>query len=174
MTTQTHAACITTAGQLDKEPDQAQGKEGASMQCRELQVRYVRGSGLAQTSKPVRMPRDLVELVTPLISDLLHEVFVTVYLNARHAPIGYTRIDGSLSSVSVRPAQIFGTAFLCAAKALVVAHNHPSGDPTPSPEDNSLTQRISQLAELHKIDFLDHVIVTESGSFYSYAEEAKL
>jgi DNA repair protein RadC len=68
---------------------------------------------------------------------------------------------------------VFQGAILLGAVALIISHNHPSGDETPSPEDRTLTSRLKDAAHLMGIKILDHVIVTNSG-FHSLADEGLL
>ena len=75
---------------------------------------------------------------------------------------------GSLNASIVHPREVFRAAIKCSA-SLVCAHNHPSGDPTPSPEDISLTARLVEAGQIVGIDVLDHLIIGD-GSFVSLKE----
>ncbi|MNI93032.1 hypothetical protein D3C73_1509200 [compost metagenome] len=69
---------------------------------------------------------------------------------------------GSLSASIVHPREVFRAAMKCSSAAIICAHNHPSGDPTPSPEDIALTSRLIQAGEIVGIDVLDHLIIGDS------------
>lgn len=79
---------------------------------------------------------------------------------------------GTLNSVGVHPREVFRAAILAGASGIVLAHNHPSGDSTPSGQDDDLTKRLRDAGELLGIPVVDHVIVAER-SYYSYAEHGR-
>ena len=99
------------------------------------------------------------------------EQFMVQPVDGRLRPIGDTVVValGSANSVAVHPRDIFREAIRRNAVGVVIAHNHPSGDPTPSAEDKALTERVSMGAELLGINLIDHVIVTDGG-YLSFAE----
>lgn len=88
------------------------------------------------------------------------EVFVAAYLSVRHKVIAlHTISTGCLTSSLVHPREVFAPALTLRASAIVLAHNHPSGDPEPSAEDISLTRRLAQGGCLMGIEVLDHVVL---------------
>jgi DNA repair protein RadC len=98
------------------------------------------------------------------------EHFVALFLNCRHQVIRRRIIAiGSLNGVEIHPRELFKAAIRASAGAIIVAHNHPSGDPTPSRADVELTNRFREVGELVGIPILDHVIVCREG-FVSLAE----
>jgi len=139
------------------------------MECREMEVRYVKGANLKfDGRKPLTTSADVAAMLRPLLENNTRESFIAIYLDGRLRPIGYVRTDGQVTSVPVRPTDLLGTAFLCASKALVVAHNHPSGDVQPSAEDRMLTKRLSEACSLLGVDLLDHVIIGADGAHFSF------
>jgi DNA repair protein RadC len=96
----------------------------------------------------------------------VQEHFLTVCLNNHNVPLGVAIQTGGLSSVAVDVAVVLKPALLLPANAVIIAHNHPSGDPTPSAEDIQLTERLQGAAELLGLRLLDHVILTERGGSY--------
>jgi len=76
---------------------------------------------------------------------------------------------GTLNSTIVQPREVYRTAAIGGAAAIVVFHNHPSGDPTPSPEDVDLTRRLAAAGVLIGIDLVDHVILGD-GKYWSFRE----
>lgn len=78
---------------------------------------------------------------------------------------------GTIDSCSVHPRDVFGPAMAVHATSLVVAHNHPTGDPTPSSADRALTDRLKAAGELLGIPILDHVVIG-SERYYSFAESS--
>ena len=80
--------------------------------------------------------------------------------------------EGSLTAALVHPREVFAPAIRDGAAALILVHNHPSGDPTPSVEDAAITQRLRQVGDLVGIRVLDHVVIGR-GRFASMAEEGR-
>jgi DNA repair protein RadC len=98
------------------------------------------------------------------------EHFVAFDLNVRHRVIARRIVHiGTLCNVEIHPREVFKPAIVNSAAAIVVAHNHPSSDPTPSREDISMTERLRQVGELVGIPVLDHVVFASEG-FVSLAE----
>ena len=90
------------------------------------------------------------------------EFFVVFCLNARHKLMSREIVHiGTLNQTVVHPREIFKGAILRSAAGIIVAHNHPSGDPEPSEEDKEITQCLTQAGEILGIELLDHVIVGE-------------
>jgi len=101
------------------------------------------------------------------------EQFFVLLLDGRNRLLADLRIsEGTLTAALVHPREVFAPAIRLAAAALVLAHNHPSGDPTPSPEDTALTERLRRAGELLGIRVLDHVVVGQ-GRFVSMAESQR-
>lgn len=88
------------------------------------------------------------------------EQFVVFMLNTRRKMIGFTLVaTGTLDTLLVHPREVFKPAIVQAAGAIVVAHNHPSGDPSPSEQDIKVTRDLCRAGQLLKIELLDHVIM---------------
>jgi len=108
---------------------------------------------------------DAVALLRPHLVDKKREHFVTLLLDARHRLIRFSPIAvGSLSASLVHPREVFKDAIAASAAAVIMAHNHPSGDPTPSEHDLKLTKRLAQAGALLGIEVLDHVIIGTDGA----------
>lgn len=96
------------------------------------------------------------------------EHFVSMMLDAKNKVIGIHTVSiGTLCCTVVSPREVFKAAILANAASIIVAHNHPSGDVTPSPEDIQVTATLKQAGKLLDIEVLDHVIVGEDGAFAS-------
>ena len=103
------------------------------------------------------------------------ETFKVLLLNNANKIIGYTTIsEGGLTSTIVDVRVIMQTALVSNASAIILTHNHPSGNPRPSSQDDSLTKKIKAACEIMDIRLLDHIIVTPYDSFYSYCDEGRL
>lgn len=124
-------------------------------------------------SVPIRSPRDACRTLGP-IRAAAKEHFIALYLNARNLVIAQETISiGSLNANIVHPREVFRPAIINAAATVILAHNHPSGDVTPSQEDLNLTARMVEGGRMLGIDILDHLIVTESR-FLSLRSESYL
>ncbi|MFH2009941.1 MAG: DNA repair protein RadC [bacterium] len=122
----------------------------------------------------IRCAKDVHRLLRPSVAGLTKEVFWAIGLNARHVVRRELRIaEGSLANVDVHPREVFRPLIRMGAAATILAHNHPSGDPTPSGEDIALTMRLREVGELTGIPVLDHVVITV-GDYASLAELALL
>jgi len=107
------------------------------------------------------------------LAQLEREVFLVLLLDGRNRLLGELRIsEGTLTAALVHPREVFAPAIRLTAAAIVLVHNHPSGDPTPSPEDTALTDRLRRAGELIGIKIVDHVVVGQ-GRFVSMAEAGR-
>ncbi len=107
-------------------------------------------------------------------ADLQHEEFWAIYLNNAKRMISKIRISqGGVSATIVDPKLILRYAIENLATAIILVHNHPSGNLMPSREDDNQTERIAKAAKLFDIQLVDHLIVA-AGNFYSYANEGRL
>jgi len=110
-------------------------------------------------------PQAIVDYLRPkLAASLIYrpdtENFIVVHLNARRRPIGFEIIThGLLDQLLVHPREVFKSAIVANAAAIVLAHNHPSGDPTPSDADIKVTRDLIKAGQLLRIEVLDHVIL---------------
>ncbi|MFD1363170.1 RadC family protein [Lentibacillus salinarum] len=108
----------------------------------------------------IRSPEDAADLMMEEMRLLQQEHFVCLYLNTKNEVIHKETIFiGSLNSSVVHPREIFKNAFRYAAASMICLHNHPSGDPSPSREDLSVTHRLVECGKMTGIEVLDHVII---------------
>lgn len=122
----------------------------------------------------VRCSQDIFLYFHPLMCDLPVEECWVMLLNQASRLIDALRISqGGLASTQVDVRCILREALLKRATALVLCHNHPSGNTRPSTDDDRLTQALSQAAKVMNIRMLDHLIVSDGG-YYSYADEGRL
>lgn len=102
------------------------------------------------------------------------EKMLILYLDRKHHLIGVVIQAGTIDRSVIFPREIAKHALLCSAANVVLVHNHPSGDPTTSPEDQHLTSTIEKALDLFDIQILDHVILGNDGKYFSYAEKGLL
>ena len=126
--------------------------------------------GKFETEPVLDCPAAVSKQLSPLFDGLDREHFVVLALDARNRPIGCNTVSvGSLSASIVHPREVFKFAILANASSIILAHNHPSGDVSPSQDDTELTRRIVEAGTLMGIDVLDHLIVG-NGDFLSMKE----
>ncbi|WP_258959318.1 JAB domain-containing protein [Paenibacillus tyrfis] len=127
-------------------------------------------------SKKVSSPEDANQIIQTVL-DLNNEAvekFGILTLDSRNVVAGiHVLAIGTLNAVLIHPREVFKAAILNNAAGIVLFHNHPSGDPTPSEEDIEITQRIVEAGHLMMIEVLDHII-TGDGKYCSMAEQGLL
>ena len=105
-------------------------------------------------------PDDVRRLLGPEMAPLAQEQMRVLLINTRNQVVGQRVIyQGNVSSAIVRTAEVFRPAVIEAVPSIIISHNHPSQDPTPSPEDAAITRELSQGAKLLGIELLDHVVI---------------
>ena len=122
----------------------------------------------------LRTPEDVFQRFSARLRRLRQERFVVVLLDGRHRVIAEEVISqGTLTASLVHPREVFRPALRACAAAVILVHNHPSGDPTPSAEDRAVTTRLAEAGEILGVRVLDHVVVAERG-FVSLRESGDL
>ena len=120
----------------------------------------------------ISCPEDGVNLVSAEMSLLTQENLVALLLNTRNQVVARRTIYiGTVNSSAVRPAEVLRPAVRENAPSIIVVHNHPSGDPTPSPEDVAVTRDLAAAGKLLGIELLDHLIIGNGGRFTSLKEK---
>lgn len=134
-----------------------------------------RGANLApQRRLSVTCPRDVAELLMPEMRFLAKEHFRVLLLNTKNQIVANELVSiGTLNSSLVHPRELFRTAIQRSCAAVILAHNHPSGDPTPSTEDIGLTTRVLQAGKVLGIEVLDHLVIGDN-TFVSLKEKGVL
>ncbi len=119
-------------------------------------------------------PRAVFEYLSPRMAHLAREQFHVVLLTAKNHVIDSECVsEGTLTASLVHPREIFKSAIRRSAHAVILAHNHPSGDPTPSREDREVTNRLVQAGRLIGIEVLDHLVIGQ-GRYASFRERGLL
>lgn len=129
----------------------------------ELEIRYKTKRKGDKCDTPRGFAK-LVETLSAEASGLPVEKMWAVYINNSLEMVGYVEVSmGTLSETLVHPRNIFSGALLTNAAQVVLAHNHPSGNATPSSEDIETTKRMVEAGKLLGINLLDHIIITDTG-----------
>jgi DNA repair protein RadC len=123
------------------------------------------------TERPkIQSPADCYQVISPFLGFLDHEELWVINLDTRNRVMNLVKLyQGSVNSSQVRVSEIFRQAIVDNSPALILAHNHPSGDPAPSPDDIAVTRSAFQAGKLLDIDVLDHIVVC-SGRYVSLKE----
>ena len=115
-------------------------------------------------------PQNIVNYFTYLFFDKKQEEFYVVYLDNKKKYITKKLLFiGSINFSIVHPREVFKEAYLSSASFIICLHNHPSGDPTPSIEDNNITRKLIEIGKIHGINLIDHIIIGDN-TYYSYFE----
>ena len=118
----------------------------------------------------IRGPQDVHRLLHERASQELGEVFYLITLNAQAAVVGLHEVTrGTLTSSLVHPREVFIRAIADCAAGIIVAHNHPSGDPTPSQDDRAVTRQLVEAGKVLDLPVYDHVIIG-NGRYFSFVE----
>lgn len=133
----------------------------------ELGQRLAAAAGSRRT---IRSPGDAASLLMENMRSLDKEHFKIILLNTKNHVLGVELISvGSLNSSIVHPREIFKSAIRRSAAAIILAHNHPSGDPSPSREDEEVTRRLREAGKILGIEVVDHVILGDNR-YFSFRE----
>lgn len=119
----------------------------------------------------IRSPKDAADYLMEDLRYLQKEHFVCLFLNTKNHVIGQETLSmGTLNSSLVHPREVFRAAIKRSSASIICAHNHPSGDPAPSPEDIHLTNRLVEAGQIIGIDVLDHIVIGDR-TFVSLKEQ---
>lgn len=122
----------------------------------------------------IREPEDVVKILRPRADQEEVEVFWVLCLDSQSRVREITEVSrGLLNSSLCHPREVFRVAVACGAAGIIVAHNHPSGDPTPSPEDRAVTRQLLEAGRLLDIPVYDHVVIA-GERFVSFASAGLL
>jgi|GEM_PF-1544187 len=124
------------------------------------------------TERPsIHSPSDAAGILEYFIGGLDHEELWVINLDTRNRVMQLVQLyKGSVNSSQVRIAEVFRQAIVDNAPAIIVAHNHPSGEPSPSPDDVAVTKAILQAGKMLDIELLDHLVISTGGKYVSLKE----
>src|SRR5699024_12513778 len=129
-----------------------------------VRLQMVKECSVLYKNRVIRSPEDGYELFKQFLGDVDREHFVVACLDTKNQPTAINVCHiGSLNSSIVHPREMMKTAILSNAASLIVAHNHPSGNPKPSQEDIDVTRRLKEAGKIMGIDVLDHLVIGEDS-----------
>lgn len=130
--------------------------------------------GAPEDRRQVDRPEAAADIVVPLLEGLDREHCLTVSMDTKHRLLAVTTVSiGSIDHTFMSPREVYRDALLHNAAALFLAHNHPSGDPEPSGDDERVTRRLARAGEILGVDLLDHLVVGH-GDWVSLARRGAL
>lgn len=139
--------------------------------CDAISVRVIRERRQTVAENVITGPRAAATILADLMEGLDREHFIALILDSKNRVIGMHVVAiGLLNEALIHPRETFKVALIMGAAAILVGHNHPSGDPTPSPEDIAMTQRLVDAGRLLGVDVIDHIIVGVPGAYRSLRE----
>ena len=137
-------------------------------------VSLVKDSYQNSSSKSITKPQDIFEIARNYLANADREHFVVMMLSTKNQIIGINTVAiGDLNKCLVHPREVFKPAIIANSASVILLHNHPSGDPTPSREDLEMTKRLKNAGEILGIKVLDHVILGDE-CYVSLKERGEL
>ena len=126
------------------------------------------------SNEPMNNPDAAIRVMNEFLSQMDRELFCIVNLQADLTPINMNIVSvGSLNEALINPREIFKSAILSNAHSMMLIHNHPSGNLTPSTSDIQTTARMQELGELMGISLVDHIITGRNGNYYSFRDKGE-
>ena len=139
-----------------------------------VSIKMVRESSVLYNIRRISEPKDIVDLGKKFLDELDREELIVACLNTKNEVNSVNVVSiGSLNNSIVHPREVFKTAILSNAASIVMIHNHPSGDVTPSKEDKEITLRIKESGTILGICLLDHIIIG-NDTYYSFKEHGDI
>ena len=136
-----------------------------------VKCQIVKEKTMAYNFKTISQPIDVVKIVKAYIGNSDRENFVLICLDAKNNITAIHTVSiGTLNSAVIHPREVFKVAILVNSASIIVAHNHPSGDLTPSSEDLKVTKEIVEAGNILDIPVLDHIIVGDDEQYVSLKE----
>ena len=140
-----------------------------------VSIKMVKEKNLEYGDIQISSPKDCANIFKKFIEDYDREALVVLTLDTKNKINSITVASlGSLNSSIVHPREIFKTAILSNASSIIIGHNHPSGDCTPSKEDIKITKRLRECGDILGIELIDHIIIGDNNKYLSFKEKGLL
>jgi DNA repair protein RadC len=134
----------------------------------------VRDRALTVESKIASNSTNAARILREFIGKSSKEHVVMMALDARHAIIGLNLVSiGTMTASMIHPREVYQPALMLSAASIIIAHNHPSNDPTPSQEDHDITRRLVRAGEILGVPLMDHIVIADD-SYFSFREHGLL
>ena len=140
-----------------------------------VSIQLVRERSLAYGSKRINCPADAANIAGDFLAGVDREHFVVLCLDTKNNVNALNTVSvGTLNSSLVHPREVYKAAILANSNAIILSHNHPSGDPTPSREDLEVTKRLVEAGNIMGIEVLDHIVIGDNGKYVSFKDRGIL
>ncbi|WP_410746837.1 RadC family protein [Clostridium neonatale] len=139
-----------------------------------VSLKMIKESSILYANRKINSPDTVVNLFRNFLDGCDREILIVCCLNTKNEPTSISTVSiGSLNSSIVHPREVFKTAVMSNAASIIISHNHPSGDTTPSKEDINITKRIKEAGDIIGIKLLDHIIIGDKN-YLSLKEEGHI
>lgn len=140
-----------------------------------VSIQLVKEKSVSYETKKINSPMDAVNILERFMENADRESFMILCLDTKNNVNAINTVSvGTLNSSLVHPREVFKAAILSNSNAIILSHNHPSGNPSPSNEDIEITRRLEEAGNIMGIQVLDHVIMGENGRYVSLKERGAL
>ncbi|NMM65137.1 DNA repair protein RadC [Clostridium sp. P21] len=140
-----------------------------------VSIKMVREGSILYDVRKIGSPSDAVDLGRRFLEEADREQLIVCCLDTKNQPLSVNVASiGSLNSSIVHPREVFKIAILSNAASIIIFHNHPSGDVSPSSEDVNITERLKEAGKIIGIEIIDHIIIGAEGRFCSLKEKGIL
>lgn len=140
-----------------------------------VSLKLVKESSVLYETRTIRSPYDAYKLIKNFLIDSDREKFVVACLDTKSQPVNISVVSiGSVNSAIVHPREVFKVAMLSNASKIICFHNHPSGNLKCSKEDENITNRLKECGEILGIELVDHIIVGDNDTYFSFKENCMM
>lgn len=140
-----------------------------------VSIKMVREGSILYDVRKISSPSDAAKIGRKFLEDSDREQLIVCCVDTKNQPLSISVVSiGSLNSSIVHPREVFKVAILSNAASILIFHNHPSGDTSPSTEDINITKRLKEAGNLIGIDLVDHIIIGSEGTYCSLKEKGLL
>ncbi len=140
-----------------------------------VSIQLVKEKSLSYVTNVVTCPKDASVIAEDFLKGVDREHFVVMCLDTKNKVNAINTVSiGGLNSCPVHPREVFKAAILSNSASIILVHNHPTGDTTPSREDKEVSKRLVEAGEILGIGVFDHIIVGENGKFISLKERGDM
>lgn len=140
-----------------------------------VSLKLVKESSVLYETRKISNPYDAYKLIKNFLVDSDREKFVVACLDVKNQPVSIQIVSiGSVNSAIVHPREVFKVAILSNASKIICFHNHPSGNTNFSKEDENITNRLKECGEILGIELVDHIIVGDNDTYFSFKENCKI
>lgn len=140
-----------------------------------VSLKLVKESSVLYETRTIRSPYDAYKLIKNFLIDSDREKFVVACLDTKNQPVNISVVSiGSVNSAIIHPREVFKVAMLSNASKIICFHNHPSGNLKCSKEDENITNRLKECGEILGIELVDHIIVGDNDTYFSFKENCMM